>query len=248
MPQPLQRAKPLTEQIHDLLAADISAGKYADGALLPTVTELAAQHGVSRVTANRALAWLETDGVAAASPRGYIAKPGRTVTGPQQWLAMARFPVSGRVGVLAAAMVDAPQYVRPLLGLEPVRADGLTPVLRREQVHFDAAGIPFMLSVEWYPPRFAETVPELLGAEPLAGPGAAARLIEERSGSPVVRGRQAREARPVRDDQREGPYLRLPDGAPVLAEVWMWSARDQALVYGEYVLIAGRVTENEWAA
>jgi DNA-binding GntR family transcriptional regulator len=246
MPEPLERPKLLSEQIHDRLSTAISAGDYPDGALLPSVTDLAGRYGVSRTTGNRALQWLVTDGVAESTGRGFVARPGRTILGPQQRLTGTRFPPSERVDVLGAGLVDAPPYVRPLLGLEPVRMDGLCPVIRREQLHFDTAGTPFMLSVEWYPPELGDPVPELMRPAP-AGAGLL-RLIELRTGRRVVRGRQAREARPIRDDGREGPYLRLPEGSPVLAEVWMWFDPQEAVVYGEYVLLAGRVTENEYAA
>jgi DNA-binding GntR family transcriptional regulator len=248
MSGPLERPKPLAEQIHDRLSAGISAGEYPDGALLPSVTDLAAEYRVSRSTAHRALGWLETDGVAESTGRGYVARPGRTVAGPQQRLTWTRFPASERVEVLNAGLVDAPAYVRPLLGLQPVRMDGLTPVIRREQIHYDHAGVPFMLSVEWYPPQFGDPVPELMQAAPIGDPGGAVRLIEQRTGRRVVRGRQAREARHIRDDGREGPHLNLVSGAAVLAEVWMWFDPAETLVYGEYVLQAGRVTENEYAA
>jgi GntR family transcriptional regulator len=247
MPEPLDRPRPLTEQIHDILAAGITAGLYRNGDQLPSVTELADRYGVSRTTAANALQWLVTDGIAQllSRRRGYVARPGRTVLSPPQRRAVAMLPAAERIDVLSATLADAPRYVRPLLALEPVRMDGLTPVIRREQVHYDHLGVPYMLVVEWYPPQLADQVPELLQAEPI--PDAVA-LIEQRTGRIVVRGRQAREARPIKDDGREGPHLRLLPGSHVLAEVWMWSDLDRALVYGEYVLLEGRVTQNEWAA
>lgn len=244
---PLDRPRPLTEQIHDRLAADITAGRYRNGDQIPSVTELAAQYEVSRTTAARALQWLAADGIAQllSRRRGYVARPGRTVISPPQRHALAALPTAERIDVLSATLVDAPRYIRPLLALEPVRMDGLTPVIRREQVHYDHQGIPYMLLVEWYPPQFAGPVPELMRPDPVPD---AVTLIEQRTGRLVVRGRQAREARPIRDDGREGPYLRLLPDAHVLAEVWIWSDLDRALVYGEYVLLEGKVTENEWAA
>ena len=61
---PLDRPRPLTEQIHDRLAADITAGRYRNGDQIPSVTELAAQYEVSRTTAARALQWLAAEGIA----------------------------------------------------------------------------------------------------------------------------------------------------------------------------------------
>jgi GntR family transcriptional regulator len=245
MSQPISRGRPLHEQIHDLLSDGITAGEYPDGALLPSVRDLTGTYRVSKVTANRALAWLASDGVAEKTRRGYVARPGRTVLGPQQRLTLTRFPASEQIEVLAAGLVDAPPHVRQPLALEPVRMDGLTPVIRREQVHY-RGGSPFMLLVEWYQPHLGDPVPELLAAEPVPEPGGAVQLITARTGRRVIRGRQAREARPIRDDGREGPYLRLPADAHVMAEVWTWSDQAGALVYGEYVLLELLVTENEY--
>lgn len=242
----LQR-KSLTEQIHDQLAAGITAGDYPRGALLPSVTDLVGQYQVSRTTAHRALAWLVTDGVAELSPRGYVSRPGRVVAGPQQRITWTRFPASEQVTVLSADLASASgpyEYVRPLLGLEPVRMDGLTPVIRREQVHATATG-PFMLSVEWFPAALATAVPGLLRPEP-AAPGELITLIADAAGRRVTRGRQAREARQARDDGRERYHLGLQRGACVLAEVWMWFDTADCLAYGEYVLAEGQVTENEF--
>lgn len=245
MPGPLDRPKPLAEQIHDRLAEAIMAGEYPAGTALPSVTDLAGQYRVSRTTTARALAWLETDGIAQLTKRGYVSRPGRTVAGAQQRLSWIRFPDAEQVTVLNVGLVSASgplAYIRPLLGLEPVRVDGLTPVIRREQIH-QAAGGPF-LSVEWFPAELGDAVPALLSPDP-AAPGELIRHLGQ-AGRRVVRGRQAREARRIRDDNREGPYLQLQAGAAVLAEVWMWFDVTDCVAYGEYVLREGQVTENEF--
>lgn len=51
----IQARAPLWQRIHDTLAADIDAGRYAAGAKLPTEAELAQRFGVNRHTVRRAL-------------------------------------------------------------------------------------------------------------------------------------------------------------------------------------------------
>lgn len=246
MPE-LERSKPLHEQIRDHYAREIAEGRLRHGDRMPSSREIAAEWDVAIPTADRALAKLATDGLVERSRRGTFVKAGRLKIGPQQRLMLSAMPASETIEVTAAEYINAPAYVRPILSMEPVREDGLCPVIRREQVHYEPDGTPFMLAVEWIPGRFAEAAPELLDAEPLGEPGGAVRLIEARTGIRIIRGRQGREARLIKDDGREGPMLRLDPGTAVLAEVWEWYDDTDCVEYGEYVLIQNRVTENEFA-
>ena len=259
MPE-IERSKHAYEQIHDDLIAGIQSGRFRIGDLLPSVRELAVAWHTSPATADRALAWLATDGDVKRSRRGTIVIAGRTKPGPQSLLTMTRLPEAGRVQVTAAEYeARCPRYIWPLLGLEPVRMDGLCPVIRREQLWHDPDGVPFMLSVDWVPPRFTD-VRGLLPApgdepEPVLSPAA---LIQEQTGIAVVRGRDGLEARAPRDDGREVPMLRLGELTPaskrrpavyerVLAVVWSWFSDGDAVVYTEAVLPENRVIEHEYA-
>ena len=244
---PAERHKPLHEQVHDALAADIAEGVLRHGDRVPSAAELAAAYGTSRATASRALAWLASDGIAETRHNGTFVKAGRLKPGPQRLLARIASPASGSTRVLAAEYVPrAPRYIWPLLGLEDSpRGDGLCPVVRREELHCEEDGTPWMLSVDWVPPRFIEPCPALLGTGPLP-PGGAAGLVEDCTGVGVVRGRLGVEARPPLDDGREGPLLQLGDGEAVLAAVWLWFSVADAVVYTEAVLPEGRVLEAEW--
>lgn len=245
MTDKLQRQQPLHLQIHDFYARKIASGELAPGDRLPTVQEIADDFGVAHGTALRAIGLLKSGKLVTTTRDGTFVGDLRLVLGPQQRLTVTRYPASERTEVRAAEYIDAPDYVVPILGLEPLPG-AVTPVIRREQVSYDRDGQPFMLSVSWFPPTFYERVPELTAAEPIEGPGGATKLIEQRTGRTITRGRQSREARLIKDDGREGPLLHLEPGTAVLAEAYLWLDDTDVLEYGEYVLIMNRVTENEY--
>jgi hypothetical protein len=249
------------EQLHDELAADISTGRLADGIRLPSVRALAAAHGVSSATANRAVTWLrDVDGLVRTDPTGSYVQAGRYKQGPVQRLSWTGPPPAEHVEVTAADYLDAaavyPRLI-PLLDLEAAPRNGVVPVVRREQRYLEDDGEggsrPFALSVEWFPGELSGPCPELLHRVPLADPRGALPLITERTADPdrwphkpvtFARGRTAYEARPVLDDGREGPLLGLAPGAYVSATVWMWfDPAGRCWSYLEQVTLAGRVLE-----
>ncbi|MDR3659701.1 MAG: GntR family transcriptional regulator [Mycobacterium sp.] len=68
------KPQPAYQQLRQRLTDDIAAGVYADGARLPTESELVARHGVSRQTVRRAFQDLVADGVVYRVPgRGTFA-------------------------------------------------------------------------------------------------------------------------------------------------------------------------------
>jgi GntR family transcriptional regulator len=239
-----RRNEPLHVQIHDHYAALIAGGELRPGDRLPTMQQIGADWGVSHQTAVRAVEWLKSAGLVTTSREGTTVTDPRLVIGPQQRIAAVKFPDSENVEVTDARMAPCPDYVVPILGLDPHGPGGVGWVIRREQVSYEQGGTPFMLAVSWFPPALADEVPELLHQVPIDNPGGAVRLIEARTGRRVTHGRQAREARQIKDDGREGPLLRLDPGASVLAEVYVWMDAADVVEYGEFVLIQNRVTEN----
>jgi DNA-binding GntR family transcriptional regulator len=71
--------EPITQKISDDLRRQIQEGTLGPGALMPSETEVARQHGVSRQTARVALQALEQEGLVAVRPRR-----GRIVRSPQR--------------------------------------------------------------------------------------------------------------------------------------------------------------------
>ena len=75
MPWKLDNNRPIWPQLSQHLARQIITGVYPPGSRLPSVRELAAEAGVNPNTMQRALAQLETEGLAVGSRTA-----GRTVT------------------------------------------------------------------------------------------------------------------------------------------------------------------------
>lgn len=252
-----RRVEPLVIQIARRYEDMIAEGRLRPGEQLPTVQEIAAAEEVSTATAGRAVKYLAAAKLVTTSRAGTFVAGRRLVPGPQQRLALSVMPPAETITMTARdagqLYVPAPDYVADILGLEPVRGDGLTPVIRREQVHWELASNgheqqPFMLSVEWFDGAIAQQVPELLSLRPLAAPAAALAMVCEATGERVTSGRCSRECRAILDDGREGPLLRLEPGTAVLAEAYTWASPRRILAYGEYVLIPGRVTVSEYLA
>lgn len=239
-----QRQEPLHLQISSHYKRKILDGEIRSGERLPSMRAIQAEWGVGLPTAQRAIDHLKTEGLVRTGPEGTFVNGHRAKHGPQQRMRAAGFPAAERVEMLAAEMINAPVYVVPILDPLEVKP-GFYPVIRREWVTYEDGDVPFMLSVSWCRAEDSTAVPELLELAPLPDPGGAAKLIAERTGRKVTWGRSGREARPVRDDGREAPLLRLPAGAHVLAEVYQWASGDDVLEYGEYILIEGRVIESD---
>lgn len=241
----MPETKPPYLVIRDELAGRIAAGDLPPGARLPTVRELMAAYGVARATADRVVRLLAAEGLVVTRGRGgtIVAEvgPSRLVLGPQQRFGRPG-PVPGeRVQVTGSAMVDAPDYIMPILGLEEVRP-GEVHVWRREQLVRDPAGEPLRLEVSWFSPRWAEAVPHLASADvPVSSMGGVAWEVAAASGDPVVKVTVGFETRPARRDGREAPAL----GQDWLqAVVYTWQTRGgQVAEYGEFIEPPRRVLE-----
>ena len=239
-----QRQEPLHLQISGHYKRMILDGEIRSGERLPSLRTITAEWGVGLPTAQRAIDHLKTEGLVRTSPEGTFANGHRTKYGPQQRMRMAAFPAAERIEARAAELVSAPAYVVPIL--DPLEAmAGFWPVVRREWVIYEDGDVPYVLWVSWSPAEAAEAVPELLDMQAQLDPGGVAKLISERTGRPITWGHSSREARPVKDDGREGPLLRLPGGAHVLAEVYQWASGDDVLEYGEFIVPEGRVIESD---
>jgi DNA-binding GntR family transcriptional regulator len=240
MPE-IRRGSPPYRQIADHFQRLIASGHYQPGDKLPTVRQIGRDWGVAINTARRAMNALAAEQLVNATYEGTFVRTERLTLGPQQRLTSLVMPVGERTEVLAAGIVRAPAYIVPILNLP-----GRSQVIRREQVSYERSGKPYMLAVAWFRPELAQDVPELLELEPVPTAGGAIKLIEQRTGRRIIRGRQAREARLIKDDGREGPLLQLELGTACLAEVYTWFDVDEIVEYGEYVLIMNRVAENEF--
>lgn len=157
----------IAQEIRDL----IHAGRLRPGDMVPSARDLAARHGVSRATADKALAALRSEGLVV--PRigiGTIVAdlPGRQVqSGYQRFRRMLSVGRATRPGerseIVSAAVVPAPHDVAAALNL-----DEGAPVVRRERRFVDDEGV-VALSVSWLPGELADAVPALVSTERITG-------------------------------------------------------------------------------
>jgi GntR family transcriptional regulator len=239
----LNRPDPLYRQIAEHYKQRIITGKMAPGSPFPSVRVIAREWKVAQNVAQRAHDHLKAEGLVRAVPgEGTFVDGHRAKYGPQQRARAISFPASERVEVRAAEVIPSPEYVIPLLGLEP-GAD----VLRREWVTYEDGDVPFMLSVSWHPPQVAVSVPELLALLP-PPTVLAATIIADRTGRDrdQLKGHLWFETRQVKADGREGPLLRLPKTALIQAVTYTVASGEDVLEYGEYIILPGRVGELDW--
>jgi GntR family transcriptional regulator len=233
------------QQIADHFKTEIIEGRLRENDELPTVRETARTFGVSHGTAQQAYTHLRlaehlvrTDGAGT-----YVDRP-RAAISPQQRMRLTATPTSQVTTVTAAGLVTAPDYIKPMFGLE---AEGHQ-VIRREEVTRLADGTPHMLSVTWVHAQYRALVPELLAQEPLPDPRGAAYLVAERQGIDpgTLTGGVAFECRLAKNDSREMPALGLLESwAYVLAGVNGWRHGDDLLAYTEFILPPGQVVEAD---
>jgi GntR family transcriptional regulator len=160
-------------QIIEHYRREIAAGRLADGDMLPSGREIAAQFGVSIATAAKVATGLQALGLVSARPgAGTVVTaprpPADRATGGPLLIALAtRGPVAAgdEARVAEAGLVAAPQSVATQLGITAPAE-----VVRRYQVTArDGATVAVLTS--WFPGRLAEVVPGLLDAVPLAADG-----------------------------------------------------------------------------
>jgi DNA-binding GntR family transcriptional regulator len=236
------RQLPIHRQVADDIAARISAGEqgYRPGDKLPSMRETAEDWGVAFSAAQEAYRLLAASKqVETRGQTGTFVLAPRNIFGPYQEMRSAVASVAAEtqlVTVTGADLVPMPEYIRPILGLSAA----VSHVIRREWITSDSTG-PYMLSVSWVPPRYANDASELMELEPLADPAGPAHLVAERAGQPVTWWTNSHEARPIKDDGREGPLLGLGAGDYVLAEVFVWGHAELVLEYREFIARTGRV-------
>jgi GntR family transcriptional regulator len=222
--------------IAETLRARLASGEFAAGRLLPSESELSAEHDASRVTVRRALEVLRSEGlIESRQGLGWFAAvdPVRQSLGRLSTIEaqIAEQGISSERRVLEFGFVEAPKRVAAVLGTDQV--------LRVRRLNL-ADGVPFARVTVWCPASLAADVSradverspfyELLGV-PLAtavqtiGAAAAtagdARLLEVPEGSPVLRCERV---------------TSTDDGAAVLMSVHVFPAHRT-----EFVVDLGRV-------
>lgn len=219
----------------------IRDGILRPGDRLPSVRELSEQHAAATATIRAAMGWLRTEGWIVTTQRGsYVAEETVNTAAPADRLERVRrtgsvLGAGETKRVLSAALIVPPLYVAELFDQDPGGQ-----VLRREYV-VGTGRQRLALEVDWYPPAFAELVPDLTSTAPGSAtaehPGRGNDLIaqiEKACGRRVTHGRDAMHSRAC--DQREASALAIAVGTPILAGAHEWSDAQGVIVYGEWCL------------
>jgi GntR family transcriptional regulator len=238
---------PPFKAIIDHFKERIIAGRLQPGDTLPTVRAVADQWSVAHATAARAMRELQAEGYAYTSGKTTL------VADRGQAELTLRVPVVGtrRRGesfppdadlheeITEAGLVVPPEYVSRVLELGPG-----TPVVRREAV--SRRGVQVVrLSVRWYPPGFAESIPEILDTDArVHGPAHIAHRMGEVTGRRTEAGLDSYHSRTA--DEREARLMKIPAGSPVLARVTTWQDREGVMEYFEGVYPMGVVVSMEY--
>jgi DNA-binding GntR family transcriptional regulator len=158
-------------QIIERYRREIRAGRLANGDMLPSGREIAAEFGVSLATAAKVATGLQALGLVIARPGvgTVVTAPrppaDRASGGPILITLAARGPMSpgDRAQVLDAGRVPASQAVAEQLGATPTAE-----VIRRRQATIrDGSTVAILTS--WFPPELADAMPGLLAADVLDG-------------------------------------------------------------------------------
>lgn len=256
----LDRPRPLYVQLRDIYAGRIARGELGPGERIPSIRDMAELHQVAPGTAERAVDLLVAEKLVTTLPgaggtvvagAGPEAAVPRLIFGPQQRLGFTG-PVPGETTtVTSAGMADAPQHVAAILGIDAAPHSRIRAVYRREQLTTGPDGKPSRLEVSWFDPRWVSLIPALASeTEPVPSLGGVAWLIAQAAEVPIVHGSHGVEARPVLDDGREMPLLRLGPGAVILAAVYRWHVPGPdgltTAEYGEYIVPQGQVIEHDY--
>lgn len=217
----------------------IQAGDYAPGERLPSTREMVEKHGTSHTTATRALRALQMEGwaVVKGTTGAYAAVPGGGVVLRMPIIGARQAGVhtpGGRVDVLAAALVRAPEAVVAALEL----CDGELAIRRESTITRD--GQVLRLSVNWMPGGFAVPVPELLMPEHVW----AGDLVREKTGRiPTVETDRfyARTA-----DEHEAGVLGVPVGTALQVRETRWHDDDGMIEFADAVYPPGVSIQAEY--
>lgn len=243
----IERTEPPYVQIANHYRQMILDGELTEGDQLPTMSEIGKEWGVAPSTAARGISQLAIEKYVQILARGtFVEPPQHTADTPL--LRLHRLRDSGSLTatgemehVRNAELIRVPVYVTEILDLSPkdqvVRRESVTIAGRKPKAS------PMALTVQWYPPRFADLVPELLETRSIQG--GAISAIERALNTKVAHGEDHFHGRSA--DQREALALGVPLGSPILAAAYIWRNHEgEVLEYGEVCLIEKRTVRYDY--
>ncbi|MDN5362727.1 MAG: GntR family transcriptional regulator, N-acetylglucosamine utilization regulator [Moorella sp. (in: firmicutes)] len=200
-------AKPLYEQLKDILKQKITAGELQPGAALPGERQLMETYGVSRVTVRQAIAELVNEGLlyrqhgkgTFVAPKR-IERPLARLLGVAEELALEGLDIG--IQVIKSGLQEAPPEARQELQLaEGETVFGVTRLIT-------AAHQPLLLDASYFPPAIGQLLQNMDLSKDLI------YTQLELYGYKISNGRQRISAGRV--SREEARYLQCRAGSPVL--------------------------------
>jgi DNA-binding GntR family transcriptional regulator len=228
----IDRPEPPYLQIARRIREDITAGRLAEGDLVPSARQIVSSYGVAIGTASKALKALHAEGLTEVLPSvGTVVRSKALYRSARErtmstLLTGRIYPEGHYAKIVSAELVDAPEQVALSLDLE-----ANTSVIRRQRTTYNADGQPLSVSVSWFDGALAEIAPMLLERERILE--GTARYIETCTG----RTRSSREKILLRAGaatHEEARDLQVSEGSPVLrGRNWYWDTEGDVIEYGE---------------
>lgn len=234
MTSPIKRVAAPYAQIAQHYRDEIHAGRIRPGDRLPSARDIASEFGVSRATADKAVAALRSEGLVEAriGVGTHVASPLPTVqTGGTRFRRMLSTGRATRTGerseILGAELAPAPTEVAEALGIEAG-----SPAVRRRRRFLDETGVA-ALSTSWLAGELAEQVPALLSAERIEGGTIGA--VSKATGRQPAPGVDTARARLATDEEASELGLTQP-AAVLVVETRLADEDGQTLEFGVDVI------------
>ncbi|MET9183472.1 GntR family transcriptional regulator [Kitasatospora aureofaciens] len=243
MPE-IQRSLPPYQQVIAHYKEKINNGELQPGDRVPSDRQLAEEWGISRVTAQKVLTAMRSEGLIETTPG--LGSTVRDISSTQHHSAADRIQTARRTGriyrpgeyarILSAEVVPAPEDVADALGIEAG-----SPAIRRVRVTYSASDQPTSASTSWYDGTYADIAPRLLEAERIKEGTVA--YLEAQIGKVGVKGQDRIAVRAATDEDARA--LAVEVGSPIkVGRNFLHSEDGTVIEYG--ISIAGPGRESAY--
>jgi DNA-binding GntR family transcriptional regulator len=232
----VKKQDPAYLQVSQYLRQKIHKGDLQPEAPVPSVRQLAADWGIAKATAERAIATLRDEGILESRPGIGMVVSSKRARSSAEWLRNIRmngqiYPSGQRSHKIVAERWPANEEIARTLG-----TDVGDMLVRRHRVTLANDEI-ISTSTSYLPGRFARVAPPLLKPDRLDE--GTIGCIEKLAGVTVVEVIDERSARAATSE--EAHELGVAEGAPVLAgRNWWLDEGGNVIEYGESIEPEGR--------
>ncbi|HEV2373540.1 MAG TPA: GntR family transcriptional regulator [Streptosporangiaceae bacterium] len=251
---PLESPRAQFRQLADEIRAAVGRGEYPPGSTLPSEPELARRYGVSRLTVNRAVGLLRTEGlVRVERGKGTVVReiPMITRDAMSRYLRTSRERGEARgafdsevrgLGLTPRTEVTVERLSAPAaIAVALELAEGADVVTRNRRMY--ANDVPVQLATSWIPAEIADGTRI---AEPDSGPGG---IISRFAELGYAQTRITERIQVRRPSDGEARFLRL-DNDQAVTEIWHtgWTAEDRPVEVCVHVVPAHLwALDYEWS-